>query len=111
MQVSAKRRDSDREVVVEYHFGDTVEELVENFGEDIIFQHARGSLTVSLQSYIRSQIDAEKSDEEIQDAADQWRPGQRRKAKSKADKVLEELSNMSEEERLAVLQKYRSLED
>lgn len=80
--------------------------LVENFGEQEVYDHARRSFVVSLQSNIRAQIDAGKSDQEIQEAALEWRPGRTRVTRSPQERISEMLGKMSPAEREALLAQF-----
>lgn len=105
--VSAKRENGEP-VSVEFDFGDNLEAMVGLFGEDIVYAHARGSFVVSLQSFIRSQIKQGKSPAEINDAVAKWTPGQRKKGKTPKEKLLDQLSAMSPEDRAEVLKEYKA---
>jgi hypothetical protein len=85
--------------------------LVENFGETEVYEHARRSFVVSLQSFLRTQIDAGKTDEAIQEAALEWRPGQKRATKSPSERIADLMSKMSPAEREALLKEYKVVTD
>ena len=80
--------------------------LVSSFGDDAVFNHAKRSFIVSLQSFIRSQIEADKTPEEIQEAINDWKPGQKRPGKSPQERAQELLAKMTPEERQRLLQEY-----
>lgn len=107
MKVSAKRKDGPS-VEVEYDFGDNLKAMVEKFGEDIIFQHAKGSLVVALQGWLRSLLDREKTPADIQKEVKDWKPGQRRQGKTPKEKATEALAALSPEERAAVLKQMKA---
>lgn len=109
MKVSAKKKDGVA-IEVDYDFGDNIQSMVQKFGEDIVFQHARGSLVVALQGWLRSLQSRGKSDAEIQKEVKGWKPGQRRQGKTAKEKALESLSKLSPEERAALLKQMRSNE-
>lgn len=111
MQVNAmisSGEHKDKQATVEYPplDAENIEQLVENFGADIVFSKAKQAVVINLQSFIRSQIEAGKSPDEIQEAANEWRPGTRRPAKSAAEKLGELLAKMSPAEREALLQQH-----
>lgn len=111
MQVSAQINKGDnagKSVTVEYPLLDApdLKTLIENFGEQEVFDHAKRSFVVGLQAFVRTQIDASKTDEAIQDAANEWRPGQKRATRSPQERVAELLSKLSPAERAAFLQQY-----
>lgn len=107
MKVSAKRKDGPG-VEVDYDFGDDLKTLVANFGEEIVFQHARGSLVVALQGWLRSLLDREKSPAEIQKEVKNWKPGQRRQGKTQKEKALDMLSKLSPEDRAALVKQMKA---
>lgn len=81
-------------------------ELVSNFGEDIVFTHAKRSFVVGLQSFIRAQIESGKDPSGVQEAVNDWRPGQKRPGKSPAERIQDIMAKLSPEERDAVLKDY-----
>ena len=80
--------------------------LTEHFGEDTVFAHAKRSFVVSLQSYMRTQIEAGKTPEEIQASCVDWKPGQKRPGKSPAERVQELMAKMSPSDRESLLKEY-----
>lgn len=74
--ISAKTKDGDRVVSVTYDFGETLEQMVEKFGDKVVLSNAKANMIITAQSRIRTAIKAQKSDAEIQDIINQWKPGQ-----------------------------------
>lgn len=122
MEVSAEVRSIERDAVtVEYEFGETLEEMVELFGEDVVANRAKAAMVIDLQAGIRrhmvDQTDKDgnvttpaKSDDEIQAWAASWKPGVKRVARKSAKEKLQELlSGMTPEQRAALLES--ALED
>lgn len=107
MQITAERKDGGS-VTVDYDFGETLADLSAKFGEDVVRSHAQRSFVVALQSFARSQLDQGKSPEEIQAAVSEWKPGQRAKGKTAAERVSELLGKMDPAARQALLKEYRS---
>lgn len=107
MQITAERKEGGS-VTVEYEFGETLADLSSRFGDEVVRSHAQRSFVVALQSYIRSQLDQGKSSAEIQAAVNEWKPGQRQKGKSLAERTAELLSKMDPAARQALLKEYRS---
>jgi hypothetical protein len=97
--------DEEREATVSYDFGDSLPEAISLFGEDVVYKRYKGSATVDLQALIRRHLsgDKPKSPEEIQTIVDEWKPGTMRVRKSKSEKALELLAQMSEEEKAELL--------
>lgn len=100
--INAKKKDSDKVVSVEYDMPDTLAGLVEKFGEDAVASAATDSFTISIQSLMRRHFD--KSDAEIQAAAEAWVPGVRTAGvkKTPLEKAQAALKAMSAEDRQAL---------
>lgn len=109
MKVTAER-EGGAKVEVDYDFGEDLDQLVNKFGADVVFSHARRSFVVTLQSFIRTQMDRGKSETEIQEAVNEWRPGQRKQGKSPQEKVQDMLAKMDPSARAALLKEYRARE-
>ena len=107
MQVSATK--DGRAVTVEYDFGDSLQQAVEKFGEDVVWKAALQQLKIRLQAVIREQIAAGKSDEEIAQHVAGWKPGQAPQRKSAVEKLAEKLAGLSKEEQQRVLAEFRQL--
>jgi len=91
-------------VSVEYNFGDTIADMIKNFGEDVIQSRARASLVIDLQAFIRRQINAKKSLKEIQAAVKDWKPGVKAAGKTPAEKLQALLEGKTQEEKMQILQ-------
>ncbi len=107
MQITAERKEGGS-VTVDYEFGESLADLSSKFGDEVVRSHAQRSFIVALQSFIRSQLDQGKSQDEIQAAVNEWKPGQRQKGKSAAERVSELLSKMDPAARQALLKEYRA---
>lgn len=108
MKITAKRTNGPS-IDVEYDFGNNLDELVQKFGPDIVFNHAKGSLVVSLQGWLRGKLDDEKAKPaDIRTAAANWKPGTRKQGKSQAEKLKDQLSKMTPEDRAALLKELRA---
>lgn len=101
--ISAKKKDSEKVVSVEYDLPETVEGLTEKFGAEAVASAAVDSFTISIQSLIRRHFD--KSDAEIQAAVDAWVPGVRTAGvkKTPLEKAQAALRAMSPEDRAQLL--------
>ena len=103
----ANMEDSDevREATVQFDFGDNLGEALTKFGEDVVYKRFKQSAIVDLQALIRRHLsgDKPKSEEELQVIVDDWKPGTMRVRKSKSEKALELLSQMSDEEKAELL--------
>ena len=108
LEVTAERPSNGVACTVKVPFGENLEELKGQFGDDIIYTKARQSLVIALQSYIRGLLDANKSQEEIQQSAVEWKPGMRRPAKTPEDAARDALGKMSAEQRAAFIKELRN---
>ena len=91
---------------VTYDFGDNLDEAVSKFGADVVYARFKSASTVDLQALIRRHLDSDtpKSQAEIQELANAWKPGvQTKKRKSGAEKIQDLFGEMSEADRQAVL--------
>lgn len=91
------------EVSVNYDIGDNIQELSDQFGEEVVYSRARQSIIIAIQSFLRTQIEAEKTPAEIQEAVAEWKPGVRKPAKTPEDRAREAFAAMSPEQRKAFL--------
>ncbi|HEB13386.1 MAG TPA: hypothetical protein ENI13_00215 [candidate division CPR3 bacterium] len=109
-KVSAKIGKDGPVTEVEYPLLDatTTSELTSNFTEKIVVAHAKSSITVALQSFLRGLIKAKKTPAEIVAAVKEWKPGMRTPGKSKLEKAEDLLGTMTPEERKALLKKLQA---
>ncbi len=90
---------------VEYDFGDSIQDAIEKFGEDVVFSNFKQAATISLQSRIRSWVQAGKEGDDLQEEASNWKPGMRTVSrKSPTEKLKDLLAGKSPEEIAALLQ-------
>jgi len=106
-KVQAKHTKSGRIAEVQYDFGDgTLAGMVSRFGEAVVLSNAKQSIRISLQTRLRSAMDAEKpaDDKTLQADADSWKPGVASTVrKSPEEKAKEALARLSPEERKALI--------
>lgn len=89
-----------RQVMVEYPIGETLQENIKNFGEDLINNLFIARAKVKVQDVVRPMLKASKSDKEIQDAVSALKLDQRRVTrKSPKEKALDLWNSMSDEEK------------
>lgn len=98
-----------RSVDVMYDFGANLEEMAEKFGEQSVYANAQAQMKVGLQAAMRRGMTpdkegASKTNEEIQEMAAAWTPGDRTVTrKSNVEKAMDLLGGMSPEEKAALL--------
>ncbi len=86
-------------VSVEYDFGDNLEEAVEAYGENVVFDLYHDQAVIALQNYVRRLMKQGKTQEEIQQAVSAWRPGvSTRQRKSPAEKLRQLLQGVPKEQ-------------
>jgi hypothetical protein len=108
IEVKAQRGENGPTVTANYDVGDSVAELITQFGEEVIYSHVRRSLVIALQAYMRAQLDAEKTPETIIESVKEWKPGLRKAAKSPMERAREEIARMSPADRQALAKEIRS---
>jgi hypothetical protein len=91
---------------VDLPFAETLEELIEQFGETAVYANARSNIVVGLQGFVRSKVNAKVplTGDDLQKAAEEWKPGERTSGVSKVEKLKERLSALSEEDKAELLE-------
>ena len=101
-------------VTVTKEFGENIKELSDQFGADVVFAHAKASMVVALQGFLRSKMTSTKApvtdQKELQKLVNDWKPSLRTPGKPAAEKVKEQFTKMSPEERKALLAALRASE-
>lgn len=106
MQISAECPELQKELTVEVDIPETVNGLLEKYGEEVVYSAAKKSLVISAQAIIRSMIRSGKSDEEIAEYMKSWKPGVQRTSKGDAvASILSKFSKMSEAQQKAFVEK------
>lgn len=96
-------------VSVDYEFGEDIKAAVGIFGEKVVFSHFLSSAVISLQSRMRAAISADvdagkKPDgKKVATALKDWKLGERTAGASKLEKAQKFVSQMSDEEKAALL--------
>lgn len=105
IEVSARmgKAEDARSVKVSYNLPEKLDQLTKRFTEEVCVAHIRSSFVIALQSYMRSLMKQNKSDAEIQEAVNAWKPGMRTPGKSATEKATDALKKLSSEERKSVL--------
>lgn len=101
--------DEPRPCEVAYDFGGNVEEMIELFGDQVVYANARAQMVIGLQAMMRRAMmpDKEgktKTDDEISAMAKEWTPGDRTVTRKTAvEKAKDLLGGMSPEEKAELL--------
>lgn len=109
------QRGTEPPVEVDFDVAENITELREQFGDEIVFSHAKRSVIIALQGYMRSLMDqgrekgANAADiaTSIVEAVKGWKPSQKKAPKSTQEKARDILSRLSPVERAALLAEYR----
>jgi len=83
-------------------FAENLEELVDQFDENIVFQQAKAQIIVGLQGFMRSKATSEKNPitgDALQTEVEKWTPGARAPQGNRVEKLRDRLSKLSDEER------------
>ena len=114
-EVVAKLSDGDRVVKQNYDFGNDLNDMVNKFGEEVVFNNCRKSLVIDLQALIRRKMkpakegEAPATDEQITADVKAWVPGVsttvRKSASEKAKDAIDKLSPEEKKSLLAALKK------
>jgi hypothetical protein len=107
IEVTAEKNSTGASTTATYNLGDTIPELVEQFGEEVVISHVKRSITIALQAFMRVQLDGGKSTEEIQAAVATWKPGVRKAAKTPIERAREEFQRMSPADRAMLIKELR----
>lgn len=99
--IKAKSKDTG-EIMVTYNLGNSLQDMAQLYGEDVVHSLAKKSLVVAVQDKIRPLAKAGKTSEEAQAFIDQWKPGMARVATGrkrtrktiKIDQIKNNLSNI-----------------
>lgn len=103
-------------VTVEYKIGETIDELLAQFGDTVSAVHLRRSILNSFGNHIRAIIDKgaelgltyQQIIEEANKSAETWKPGRRRASKTPKEKVADLLAKLSPSERMAIFKDYEA---
>lgn len=93
----------------ETKIGENIEELAEQFGEDVVYSHARRSIVVAMQTYIGKQIADGVDEDVIGNSLKGWKPKLKGVAKGPVEKAEEEFKKMSAEDKKRFLKMAREL--
>jgi len=106
-ELTAKNGNEAKSASAKMNVGENLEELGNQFGQEVVYSHARRSIVIAMQTSIRGMLEQGKTEHEIQAAMAEWRPGVKRPAKTAMDRVREEISRMSPEDKKRILKELR----
>lgn len=106
MKVSAKTKAKPTPVEVEFTLPATLPELQKAYGDELVYNAAKGAIVISLQAFMRRHIEKGSDQKTIQEAVKTWKPDTRTMVKMSAfEKVQSSLDKLTPEERKALLAK------
>ena len=106
MEISFKTKEHPEPRKINYDMAESLQGLLDKFGEEAVVNAATGSFVISIQALARRHI--EKTDDEIEALACDWNPNERASAtpKTTAEKAASALSKLSPEERAELLRRF-----
>ena len=108
--VTANEKTGTKEATVSFTYDvpDTVQGYIEEFGEDITKSILDQQLIVKVQAGARGKVKQGKTDAEVQDWADTYKPGAAPVRKSLLEKADDLLPNMTKEQKLQMMKKLQA---
>lgn len=103
MDISAKTKDHPEVVTAQYDMPASLAELTNKFGEEAVYEAAKGAIVISIQAYMRRHLDKDAA--ELQGLVSAWQPGVRTPGVKKTafETVTSKLGALSPEERAEIL--------
>lgn len=110
IHVKTGKDETARNVVVNYDIPGSTAELVAKYGEEQTHALASRAITLAVQALVRQKAAAGASDEDCQNAVNEWVPGVRGPVtrKSPLERASAALQNMSPEDIQALLAKVKA---
>jgi len=106
MKVSAKTKAKPTPVEVEVSLPNNLAEMQKAYGDELVYNAAKGAVVISLQAFMRRHIEKGSDQKTIQEAVKTWKPDTRTMVKMSAfEKVTSNIDKLSPEERKALLAK------
>lgn len=102
---NVKKDEESPSTTLNYQEAESLDELVEQFTEEVVFSHAMSSLMVWRQGFARGQMKAKdpKTGKALQEALDEAKPGVRAPAADRVEKLRDRLDKLSPEEKAELL--------
>lgn len=106
---TVKATKDERTVEAQYDFGDSLQDMSDKFGEDVVFSNAKQNIRITLQAMIRRMIQKGETEETIQDAVSAHVPGVGGQKADPVDKFKQKWQNLSSEERERLLEELKNM--
>lgn len=103
-----------RNIEVNYDFGDSLQDAVDKFGEDVVFESFKAHAKINLQALLRRAMAPDKegnvkSDAEIHQMVSEWKPGVSQVTrKSSLEKAQDQVEKLSPDEVKKLLESLRA---
>ncbi len=109
LTITTKAPKVSRVLAVDYDFGATLEEAIGMFGAEVVYSNFKQNAVIGLQALVRRYLEAKddkyKSDAEIVEKAEAWKPDIATiKTTDKKALVMEAFAKMSDEDKKALLE-------
>ena len=75
IEVTATKKDTDREVKAIVDLGDNCQDAINKFGEEVVFTNFVSQAKIRAQAIMRDMLTEGKTDAEISDFMASWKPG------------------------------------
>lgn len=110
IKVSTASPKTGRELEVDFDFGNTLQEAIDLFGEEVVYSNYKKSAVIALQALVRRNLDkdGEKavSEEDIIKAVEAWKPSVARIiGASQKEALFNKIDKLSDEDRKALIAK------
>ena len=111
MECSVNAKGVERQIVVDYNFGEDLNDAIQATSEATIFNHYIASAKLSVNSFVRPMLNAKNedesftySDDEVREALTKWvLPDKTGRSVDKGAKALKMLQGLSPEKRAEIL--------
>jgi len=99
-----------RSLAIEFDFGADLREMVSLFGENVVYNNAKGQIRVGVNAAVRRMLEAGVSDKEIKERMKAYRPGvvSRLGAVVTTDAAVAHFESLSPEAQAAMLEKLQA---
>ena len=105
VEVTAKKNEA--EATINYDFGENLEEMIEKFGDSVVFTNARSNMKIVLQAAMRRRLEAGQPTEDL---AANWKPGvQMERIIDPIAAAKAKYATMTDDEKAAFLEDLRAL--
>jgi hypothetical protein len=109
MSTTIKATKNNVSVECQYDFGESLEEMKQKFGEEVVFSNAKQAITISIQALMRRKIEKGETEEAICQAVAEYVPGLAGERQDPVEKFKSRWANLSKEEREKLLDQLKQM--